>query len=202
MPSTTASRPCPSGRRRLSSRMPAILPPSTSTSFGHFSRHRRPAGSSRTSLGHGKRGDEAELGGRGRRAVGPQEQRDDRDCPAARPSPAAPAAPAGLLARPDERAFRRAGVGQALRFVVGAADAVERDQPIDRSGSDGRRTHPRNSEAAAAPAAARRAAPGSDEEQQDDQRRSRRRIDAAPSRPAGRSASAGSSKYITLTMRR
>ena len=72
-----------------------------------------------------------------------------RDCRPARPSAAAPAAAAGLLARPDDGAFGRAGLGQARGLVVGAADALQRDQrpPVRQ---DGRGCHGNRPLAAAA----------------------------------------------------
>ena len=86
---------------------------------------------------------------RARRAVGPQDRRAVEIAGRRGPGAAAAAPAAGLLARPHDGAFGRAGIGQARGLVVGAADAVERDQrpPVRQ---DGRGTHGNRPLAAAA----------------------------------------------------
>ena len=193
-------RPC---RRpiALSSRMPATLPPSTSTSFGHFSGPRRPAGR-RPCLGHARaprqsRAAPPRAGGQSGRSSG-------RDVEIARrrdPGPAAAAAAGGLLAAPRRRCLRARRLGQARGLVVGAAErscSATSVQPPGRTGAKssrgtGRRPRPRRRRRAAAGSRRRTAVT--------------RTADATATTrftPAtGRSnAVAGSSKYITLTMRR
>ena len=86
--------------------------------------------------GHRQRRHEAQLGRPRRRAVRPQDGRAVEIAERRGPGPAAAAAAAGLLARPDDGAFRRAGLGQARGLVVGAADALQRDQrpPVRQDG--------------------------------------------------------------------
>ena len=81
MPSTTCSA-WPSAPIELSGRMPATLPPSTSTSLGHFT---RTVAAGRHHVGHGERRHEAQLGRARRRAVRAQDRSSCRDCRPARP---------------------------------------------------------------------------------------------------------------------
>src|SRR5262249_18480877 len=113
------------------------------------------------------------------------------------PGAAASAAAAGLLARPYDGAFGGAAVRQPRRFVVGAADALQRHQrpPVrqDGCGAHGKRPF-------AAAAAARLSGCGASAKiaTVSAEAKATARLTA---NPGWSSASAGSSKYITLTMR-
>src|SRR5438876_1065966 len=112
--------------------------------------------------------------------------------------PAAAAAPSGLLARPHDRALRRAGLGQARGLVVRAADAFQRDQrpPVRQ---DGRAPHGNRPLAAAA--ATRLSGWGASENTATSSAAAKATARVAPN-TGWSSTSVPSSKYITLTMRR
>ena len=108
-----------------STRMPAILAPRTSTSFGHFSSALMSSGRSRSTVSATASAvtklSSAALAGR---HVRPQHQRDVQVADRAMPVSCMTAPARGLFARADDSAVWRALAGQAQRFVVGRADAV------------------------------------------------------------------------------
>src|SRR5262249_28060233 len=120
---------------------------------------------------------------------------------ARRRGPAAPASAAAgqLLASPDERATVRAAGREALRFLVGAVDLVVGEETVE--GGQPRRCHQLgNSEAAAAWAAS---STGPANTRNSSTSRPEPAMMAFMDQPGERSkAAVGSSKYITLTMRR
>ena len=194
MPATTCLH-APVWAMALSSRMPATLPPSTSTSFGHFTRTRA---ARRHDVGDGKRRDEAQFCGPRRRTIGPQDRRAVEVADRRGPVPAAPPAPAGLLARPHDGALGGAGLGEARRLRHWCCRPVERDQrpPVRQ---DGREDHGNRPFAAAAATSAERLR----RSENTATRMAAAKATARLTLNTGRSsASPGSSKYITLTMRR
>src|SRR4249920_361856 len=115
------------------------------------------------------------------------------------PAAPAPATASRLLKAPDQRALRRAVLGEPLGLVIGTADARQADQAEERRKIDGAR-HPGKSEAAAA-AALSITGPGSAKKS----RIARLLTAMMPfiTHPVERSSdSTGSSKYMTLMMRR
>ncbi len=156
-------------------------------------------------LGQSHGGNEADLGGRGRRHSGAQQKREVEIALGGAPVPAAPAAAPRLLARPDEGAFGRARASTAVHLLIGAIDALEGDE---REKGRQRRlwiegpaqAHPPKSETAAA-WAAEKSGPG--------RMKNSKTASAATAMMEGTSQpgaaskpSFSSSKYMTLMTRR
>ncbi len=149
MPSTSQSSAPVRRRQQDSSRMPATFRPPTSTSLGHLQAHRRRFGQERTRRPRRRRA-------RRRSPVAPPRPRRsaaaaaarDRDCPAARPTPARAArGPRSALAPRPACPPRRAGGGAALGLVIGAVDPLEAQQAVE---GRQRREHPHPAKSAAA----------------------------------------------------
>src|SRR6202023_166670 len=146
-----------------------------------------------------QRGGETELRRARRPPVGAQDDRHIEIACRRDEAAAAPAAAGALRPRPDERALRRARARPALGLVVGAVDLGEARQPVERRKP--RCGHPGKSVAVAASAAPTIGAANTTKNRMVT-------ADAANtafiSTPIGLSkgAPAGSSKYMSLTMRR
>src|SRR5712691_391118 len=147
-----------------------------------------------------ERGDKAELRRAGRRGVGPQYQRQIEIARRRPPEPAAPSTPGGLFVSPYQRPIGGAGTGQRLRLVVGAADRGVMMEAKAFGQGRGRVAHRANNDAAAA------SAPptiGSGNRMKNIVSTAVTTSTHLSSGAIGRSNDrSGSSKYITLTMRR
>src|SRR5262249_8893787 len=133
-------------------------------------------------------------------AIRPQQQRQIEVPRRRAPDVAAPAAPCGLLVGPDDRAGGTTRARQRLCLVVGTADAGEMMEPVAVRERRSAIAHRWNNEAAAA------SAPptiGSGSRMNTIVRTAVTTSTHFNSAAIGLSnATSGSSKYITLTMRR
>ena len=202
MPSTT-SLDAAAGALRPPAGCRTTLAPSISTSFGHLQPSRRPGGRRLArSRPAASGGDEGELGRLGRRHVGGRSRSERRDCRRRAPVPAAAAAPAGsasaatqtrrALAAPRRARRASALVQSMLSRATSEKKGGQLRTAIRTQSAEGERPPPRRP---------RRAGPG--------RTKNSRMTSAATAMmrrhfPARRrvDASFGSSKYITLMMRR
>ncbi len=202
MPSTSqSSAPCASAAD--SSRMPRDLARRRPTRRSAICRRaRRPAaGSARTPRRRRAPRRSPAVPPAAARAARPQQRARDRDCPAARPRPARAARGRRSARRAhDQRALGSAGGGAALGLVVGAVDPLEAQQAEERRQRCAVR-HPAKSAAATLSAPS---TTGPDRRRRTGLTTAVITSTACISRPIGRSNAAafGSSKYMSLTMRR
>ena len=123
----STSRPMPtiSASPACSTRMPAILPSFTSTSFGHFSVARTWRGNSASTASATASAARKPISTRARhRHIRSQHHRQVEIAWRAEPAPRQPPSPRRLFIRMHDRAVWRTLRGKALGLVIGGADAV------------------------------------------------------------------------------